>query len=110
MDNRYCPLPERVSKNFFDLENDIIIDLQENNPEYQELIRQLTQLKNQHRFISELWDGRERMAISEEQHETLREFISLYMQANSMEREHIYFRGHTDGFAYLQKIGALKEK
>lgn len=30
------------------------------------------------------------------------------MKADNMEREHIYFRGHTDGFAYLQKIGALK--
>ena len=30
------------------------------------------------------------------------------MKADNMEREQIYFRGHTDGFAYLQKIGALK--
>lgn len=27
---------------------------------------------------------------------------------DNMEREHIYFRGHADGFAYLKKIGAFK--
>ena len=32
----------------------------------------------------------------------------LYLQADNMERKHIYFRGHTDGFSYLKKIGAFK--
>ena len=31
----------------------------------------------------------------------------MKLDAN-MEREHIYFRGHADGFAYLKKIGAFK--
>ena len=30
------------------------------------------------------------------------------MRADNMEREHIYLRGHADGFAYLKKIGAFK--
>lgn len=34
--------------------------------------------------------------------------IRLYMQADNKEREHIYFRSHADGFAYLKKIGAFK--
>ena len=30
------------------------------------------------------------------------------MRADNMEREHIYFRGQADAFAYLKKIGAFK--
>ncbi|MDY2650979.1 MAG: hypothetical protein SOV79_00010 [Eisenbergiella porci] len=38
----------------------------------------------------------------------MKKFIRLYMQADNMEREHIYFRGQADAFAYLKKIGAFK--
>ena len=30
------------------------------------------------------------------------------MQADNMEREHIYFRGQADALAYLNKVGAFK--
>lgn len=30
------------------------------------------------------------------------------MERKNMERKHIYFRGHTDGFSYLKKIGEAK--
>ena len=41
-------------------------------------------------------------------HETLKEFIRLYMQADNLEREQLYFQGHADGFAYLKMIDAFR--
>jgi hypothetical protein len=34
-------------------------------------------------------------------------YIGLQKDMEETERRHIYFRGHTDNFAYLKKIGAI---
>ena len=95
MDDSYCLLPERISEQFSEIDSDIVMDLAAASPEYTELKAQMEELKRQNLVIGAL-------------HEALKEFIRLYMRADNMEREHIYFRGHADGFAYLKKIGAFK--
>lgn len=39
--------------------------------------------------------------------EVLTKFFRLQFRLESMEREHIYFRGHTDCISYLKKVRAL---
>ena len=107
MDNSYCPLPERIAEQFEDMDNDISMDLSKNSEKYAELINKIKKLKAQNPFISEVLDGKGEVNLSGEEHETLKGYFRLYMQADSMEREQIYFRGHTDSFAYFKKIGAL---
>lgn len=104
MDDSYCLLPERISEQFSEIDSDIVMDLAAASPEYTELKAQMEELKRQNPVIGALLEGKGEL----DEHEALKEFIRLYMRADNMEREHIYFRGHADGFAYLKKIGAFK--
>ena len=104
MDDSYCLLPERISEQFSEIDSDIVMDLAAASPEYTEL----KELKRQNLVIGALLEGKGELSFTAEEHEALKEFIRLYMRADNMEREHIYFRGHADGFAYLKKIGAFK--
>ena len=102
MDDSYCLLPERISEQFSEIDSDIVMDLAAASPEYTELKAQMDLV------IGALLEGKGELSFTAEEHEALKEFIRLYMRADNMEREHIYFRGHADGFAYLKKIGAFK--
>ena len=97
MDDSYCLLPERISERFSEIDSDIVMDLAAASPEYAKLKAQMEELKRQNPVIGALLEGKGELS-----------FIRLYMRADNMEREHIYFRGHADGFAYLNKIGAFK--
>ena len=108
MDDSYCLLPERVSEQFSEIDSDIVMDLAAASPEYTELKAQMEELKRQNPVIGALLEGKGELSFTAEEHEALKELIRLYMRADNMEREHIYFRGHADGFAYLKKIGAFK--
>ena len=110
MDSNYMPLPERISKQFSEVDSDIVMDLWKNSPPYKALKQQMEEMKKQNPFIMQLLEGKGAVNLTGEEHEILTAFFRLYMKADNMEREHIYFRGHTDGFAYLQRIGALKNE
>ena len=45
--------------------------------------------------------------MTAEEHAAFVECMKLKRQLDDMERLHIYFRGHTDAFAYLKKIKAI---
>ena len=84
------------------------MDLAAASPEYTELKAQMEELKRRNPAIGALLEGKGELSFTADEHEALKEFIRLYMRTDNMEREHIYFRGHADGFAYLKKIGAFK--
>ena len=110
MDSNYMPLPERISKQFSEVDSDIVMDLWKNSPPYKALKQQMEEMIKKNPFIMQLLEGKGAVNLTGEENEILTDFFRLYMKADNMEREHIYFRGHTDGFAYLQKIGALKNE
>lgn len=76
--------------------------------EYATLKRQMKELLHQYPFIDSLRKSVREFHCSAEKYEVLKKFIRLYMQADNMEREHIYFRGQADALSYLKKIGAFK--
>ena len=49
------------------------------------------------------------LIFTAQEHEILNQYFRLYFRADNMERKHIYFRGHTDCFSYLEKIEAFKK-
>ena len=110
MDSSYMSLPERISERFSGVDSDITVDLRKSNPSYSDLSRQMEEMKKQNPFIMQLLEGEGEVNLTDEEHETLKAFFRLYLKADNMEREHIYFRGHTDGFAYLETVGALKNE
>lgn len=105
--NSYLDLAVRIEKSFAEIEDDITVDLRKNNEEYRSLFQSISELKAQHPFINKIMEGDGEIALSAEEHEALTRFFKLQFKLETMERQHIYFRGHTDAFAYLKKIGAL---
>ena len=97
MDDSYCLLPERISEQFSEIDSDIVMDLAAASPEYAKLKAQMEELKRQNPVIGALLEGKGELSFTAEEHEAWKEFIRLYMRADNMEREHIYFRGHADG-------------
>ena len=104
MGDSYCPAQ------FTEIDSDVMMSLSESNPEYAALKDQMEDLKRQNPCITTLMEGDGELHLSTEEHETLKEFIRLYMQADNLEREQLYFQGHADGFAYLKMIDAFKRE
>ena len=107
MSDTFYDLTKRISDSFDEIDSDIVTDLADTNAEYAALRQQLGDLKKQNPFINEVFDGSGEIMLSDEQHGVLREYFRLYLKADNMERQQIYFRGHTDNFAYLKKIDAI---
>lgn len=105
--NSYRDLADRIADSFDEIESDITVDLRKNNEEYYALYQRISELKTKHPFIQEVMEGNGRLSLSAEEHEVLTRFFKLQFRLESMEREHIYFRGHTDSISYLKKVGAL---
>jgi len=107
MNDTYFDLASRLDESFHEIENDALSDFADNNEEYSKLQAQISRLKLQNPFIGELIDGSFKGQLTEQQSAALVTFIGLYMDLEEMERKHLYFRGHTDAFAYLKKISVI---
>lgn len=103
----YLDLSDRIADSFDEIENDITVDLRKTNEEYYSLYQSIAELKAKHAFIDKVMEGDGELSLSAEEHEVLTKFFRLQFRFESMERQHIYFRGHTDCYSYLKKVGAL---
>jgi hypothetical protein len=54
-----------------------------------------------------LTTGRGGASLNADEHHALLRHLDLKRMMEDAERLHIYFRGHTGGFAYLKQIGAI---
>lgn len=107
MSNNYYDLASRLEDSFHEIENDVLTDLAERNEKYTCLQAQISELRQENRFIGMLIDGTYEGALTAQQSAALVKFIDLYMDLEEMERTQLYFRGHTDAFAYLKKIDII---
>ena len=107
MSEFYPDLPDRLKMSFSEIDSDIVVDLRKTDAEYVALYRELAEIKQQHPFIDTIREGEGAIKLSAEEHEVLAQAVQLTRKLESMERRHIYFRGHTDAYAYLKEIGAL---
>ena len=105
--NSYFDLADRISDSFAEIENDITVDLRKSNEEYYSLYQSIADLKAKNPFIQKVIEGAGGFTLSAEEHEVLANYFRLQFRLESMEREHIYFRGHTDCISYLKKVGAF---
>ncbi|HHZ07055.1 MAG TPA: hypothetical protein GX401_09830 [Clostridiales bacterium] len=105
--NSYYDLAERIEDAFSEIENDITVDFRENNKEYAALYQKISDLKAAHPIISKIMEGEGDISLTAEEHKAVAEYFRLQFKLESMEREQLYFRGHTDCIAYLKKVGAL---
>lgn len=107
MDDTYYNLASRLEDSFHEIENDALIELGESNADYADLQKQLFQIKGENPFINALIESDYEQELSSAQCAALGKFIDLYMRLEELERKHLYFRGHTDAFAYLKKISVI---
>jgi hypothetical protein len=103
----YYDLAERIDDGFSEIDSDICVDLREADAAYMEMWRESSLLEESFPVIQEAMDGEGPLSLSAEEHKALARVLSLKHNMENIERKRIYFRGHTDGFAYLKKIGAI---
>ena len=77
------------------------------NEEYSELLQKISDLKQQAPFLTDLLQSSREIRLSAEEHAAFTEYLHLVRQRDNMERQQIYFRGHTDAVSYLKKIKAI---
>ena len=101
----YFDLPSRMEDDFAEIDSDIVRDLQNTNEDYAELSERMDKLRAQYPVIDKLNedDGEIHMTAEERQHRAYVSYLGFARQMEDMERQHIYFRGHTDAVAYLKK-------
>ena len=100
-------LPERIKQSFSMIDSDIATNLCASNEEYADLMHQISALKRKNPFIDCVLENEGELSLSASQHAEVVRCLALYRRMEELERLHIYFRGHTDAYAYLKQIGAL---
>lgn len=98
---------ERIADAFPEIDSDIVTDILEHNEEYAKMRKQIDTMQREHPFIVAMTEGQDAISLSAEEHKILAEYFNLYAKMTNMELQQIYFRGHTDSFACLKKIGAI---
>ena len=103
----FCNLVKRIKENFMEIDSDIMVDLKKQDVRYADMCYELGEMEEKYPFILEVTEGTGAISLTAEEHEVVRKYMSKMFQKETIERCQIYFRGHTDGYAYLKKIGAV---
>ena len=101
----YYDLAQRIEAAFAEIDSDIVSNMSEESEEYAALYDEAKQIKASHPIIGDTMDGSGALSLTADEHKALAQYISLTQQMEDIERQAIYFRGPTDCFAYLKKIG-----
>ncbi|HMM32669.1 MAG TPA: hypothetical protein PKB13_12935 [Clostridia bacterium] len=103
----FYDLPERIAQDFNELDNSICRDLSGANEEYTSLRKRSLEISERHPVIEQVMEGAGAISLTAEEHAALAEYMNLAIEIENLERRHIYFRGHTDCFSYLKRIGVI---
>ena len=103
----YYNLAERIDEAFSEIDSDVCTDLRVNDSEYIEMWQEAGKLQKDFPVIKNITEGKGPISLSPEEHEAMARFLMLKNDMENIERKQIYFRGHTDSFAYLKKIGVI---
>ena len=100
-------LAERIEDAFMEIDSDVCGDLRKTDSEYAALRRERGDLEKDFLAITQMLEGEGDISLSAEEHAALVRYIDLSRRIEDRERRQIYFRGHTDGYAYLKRIGVI---
>ena len=107
MRETYLDLPSRLEDAFSEIDNDIMIELRNEKEEYAELLQKISDLKQKAPFLTDLLESSGEIRLTAEGYAAFTQYLHLVRQWDNMERQQIYFRGHTDAVGYLKKIKAI---
>jgi methyl-accepting chemotaxis protein len=103
----FYDLPERIAQDFNELDSNICRDLSGVNEEYASLRKRSLEISERYPVIEQVLEDAGAISLTAEEHAALVEHMNLAIELENLERLHIYFRGHTDCFSYLKRIGAI---
>ena len=103
----FYDLVERIKDNFMEIDSDIMVDLKKQDEEYANICQELGERESRYPFILEVTEESGAISLTAEDHDIMRKYMSRLFEKESIERCQIYFRGHTDGYAYLIEIGVV---
>lgn len=103
----YVDLIKRIEEMYHEIDNEIVVDMSNNDEEYVAMRKKVTDLQETHPFIPEVVEGKKAVSLTAEEHGILIQYLDLIREIEDVERRKIYFRGHSDCFAYLKRIGAI---
>lgn len=103
----FFDLVERIKDSFMEIDSDIMVDLKKQDIEYADMCQKLGEMESRYPFILEVTEGSGAISLTAEEHEIVRKYMSRMFEKETIERCQIYFRGHTDGYVYLKKIGVV---
>ena len=106
-ENIYLDLPQRITAIFPEIDSDICMELPHTDEKYAKLFKKSDELQKVHPFIMKVLEGTGEVSLTAEEHGALVEYLGVKIEMDDIERQHIYFHGHKDNFAYLKKIGVL---
>ncbi|MDR2932052.1 MAG: hypothetical protein LBV27_02995 [Oscillospiraceae bacterium] len=88
---------------FFEIDGDICANLRDTDSKYLKMHREIISLQTDFPVVPQIIDEDGAVSLSAEEHKALVRYLGLKHAMENIERREIYFRGHTDGFAYLKK-------
>jgi hypothetical protein len=103
----YRNLPKRISDEFPEIDSEISTELRKRDGGYAALFRENDALQTEFPSIMDMLEGKGEISLNAAEHAALVRYLSVKQEMEDLERQHIYFRGHTDNYAYLKKIGAI---
>ena len=104
---RFCDLVERIKDSFMEIDSDLMVDLKKQDIEYADMCQKRGEMESRYPFILEVTEGGGAISLTAEEHEIVRKYMSRMVEKETIELCQIYFRGHTDGYVYLKKIGVV---
>jgi hypothetical protein len=106
-DNENSNLIERIDNIFIEIYEDVYKDLCKNNREFIEMEQEAKKLQEDFPLIAEVIEEKGEVSLSVEECRALARCIKLQDRIEDIEYKQLYYRGHTDCFSYLKKIGAI---
>lgn len=103
----YYSIWQRLEDSFPEIDCAICSGLYLSKNEYKILRQEADELLKDYPIIYEFLEKKGPVRLSAIDHEIIQKYFALMKEINNMERHHIYFNGHTDGFVYLKNIKAL---
>jgi hypothetical protein len=103
----FYDLAERIEDAFPEIDSDITVDLRETDDAYRSLCGELDKLQDEYPSVIRVLECEGAIGLTADEHAALLRYLDVKRNMEDMERKRLYFRGHTDGFAYLKRIGAI---
>ena len=103
----YVDLIKRIEGMYDEIDNEVVVGMLDSDEEYAAMRKKVTDMQEAHPFIPEVVDSDKAVSLTAEEHVILLQYLDLVREVEDVERRQIYFRGHSDCFAYLKRIGAI---